>query len=124
MISEHSRQVAADRRRRWRVAHPEAVREQRGRWGRANPTAISNWARDRRARERSAFVEKVDIRVLFERDQGICQLCKAPVDTTLSALDPRGATVDHRLALARGGKHSYANCQLAHLVCNLRKGAS
>lgn len=33
------------------------------------------------------------------------------------------ASLDHRVPLAKGGKHSMANCQLAHLDCNVLKGA-
>jgi 5-methylcytosine-specific restriction endonuclease McrA len=55
-------------------------------------------------------------RVVFARDGGICQICKLPVAR-------EAMHVDHIVPLARGGKHEYANVQLAHARCNISKGA-
>ena len=78
----------------------------------------------RRARMKDAFVEKVDSSIVFERNNWICQICQTPV----SKLSDRNlvdiASLDHIIPIARGGEHSYSNTQLAHLSCNLRKGAS
>lgn len=68
---------------------------------------------DRRARERKMFVEHVDPMVLFERDEGVCGICLEPVD--INDFD-----IDHRIPLDPG-EHSYANTQVAHPLCNLRK---
>jgi 5-methylcytosine-specific restriction endonuclease McrA len=61
--------------------------------------------------------------VLRVRDQDTCRICGEPVDFSRRAPDPRAATIDHVIVLSKGGAHSYANTQLAHLQCNMAKGA-
>lgn len=82
-------------------------------------------ARDavRRARLAGAKVETFAPREVFERDGWVCGICTDPVDRELSYPDPGSASLDHVLPLVAGGEHSLANTQLAHLRCNLRKGA-
>ena len=53
--------------------------------------------------------------MLLERDDGECGICGEDVD-------PFSFSIDHVLALADGGDHSYANTQAAHLRCNQLKG--
>lgn len=71
----------------------------------------------RRAIEKSVFVEVVDPRTVFKRDEGICGICREPVDIA-SAWE-----VDHVVPISKGGDHAYANVQLAHRSCNRSKGA-
>jgi hypothetical protein len=110
---------------RWKLENWERLRELNRRWKQENPEAVRVHSRRassaRRARERDAFVEDVDPRVVFERDGGVCQLCHEPVDPTLKKPDLMCASTDHVIPLSRGGEHSYANTQLAHLICNIRK---
>lgn len=69
----------------------------------------------RRALVAGAFVEFVDALTVFRRDQGICGICRQPVD-------PKSKWhVDHVLPLSKGGAHSYVNVQLAHARCNVSK---
>jgi 5-methylcytosine-specific restriction endonuclease McrA len=77
----------------------------------------------RRALLRCARVETVSMSVLRLRDADRCRICGEPVDFTTRPPDPRAATIDHVIALSKGGAHSYENTQLAHLRCNLAKGA-
>jgi 5-methylcytosine-specific restriction endonuclease McrA len=70
----------------------------------------------RRARKLKAFVEDVDLAVVFTRDKGICGICSLPVD-------PDNWHLDHVVPLARGGEHSYENTQVSHPSCNQQKGA-
>lgn len=77
----------------------------------------------RKAMIRRAYVEPVSMDVLRRRDEGSCRLCGEPVDLTSRSPHPFAATIDHVVALSRGGEHSYGNTQLAHLRCNMRKGA-
>jgi 5-methylcytosine-specific restriction endonuclease McrA len=114
--------------RRLQRASPDKKRAADRAWREANP-GWSEWhkehgreaAQRRRAREREAFVEDVSLRVLFERDEGICQLCLEPVDWYLRERDPLSQSIDHIVPISLGGEHSYANTQLAHLICNIRK---
>jgi 5-methylcytosine-specific restriction endonuclease McrA len=61
---------------------------------------------------------------VFERDRWVCQVCGRPVDPEAAYPDPLMASLDHRVPLRLGGDHSETNVQLAHLACNLSKGAS
>lgn len=81
----------------------------------------SNARANRRARERSAFVQRVYRKEIFERDGWRCQLCHKKVNKHLSAPHPMSASLDHIIPLARGGTHEPSNCQLAHLTCNSTK---
>ena len=67
--------------------------------------------------------EHVNRREVFDRDEWRCQVCKEPVDQTLRWPDPLSATLDHVVPLSRGGRHAPDNVQLAHFICNVRKGA-
>ncbi len=69
-----------------------------------------------RARKRGAFVEIVKPLVVFERDGWRCHLCGRKTTR-------RTASIDHIVPLSKGGTHEYANCQTAHLKCNMSKGA-
>jgi 5-methylcytosine-specific restriction endonuclease McrA len=67
--------------------------------------------------------EPVDRRKIFARDQWICQLCLGPVNPASTHPKWR-ASLDHILPMSRGGTHTYANLQLAHVSCNSRKHAN
>jgi hypothetical protein len=76
----------------------------------------------RRARLLEAFVENVDPLIVFNRDKWICKLCDHPVSKIRDKNLVDIASLDHIIPLSKGGSHSYANTQLAHLSCNIRKG--
>lgn len=75
-----------------------------------------------RAMRRRAQVEVVDPIVVFDRDAWICQICHTSIPSDAKWPDPLSASMDHIVPLARGGEHSYANCQASHLKCNRDKG--
>lgn len=83
----------------------------------------SNASHKRRARIKNAFVENVDAMVVYERDNWICQLCNKSVSKILDRKIVDIASLDHIIPISKGGEHSYANTQLAHLSCNIKKGA-
>jgi 5-methylcytosine-specific restriction endonuclease McrA len=102
--------------------HDAAVKKQ----NRKSPTARAARKRSkdrRRALMHGAFVEDVDLFVVVEMDDGICIICDEPVDLQASAPNPDSPTIEHYIPLNRGGEHSYANCGLAHFLCNSRKSA-
>lgn len=95
--------------RRYEEAHPEYARQKQHR---------------RRLLVKSAYIESVPFVELCERDQYICQLCGEPVDMDAKHPHPNSATMDHIIPLSQGGTHERNNIQLAHLSCNVRKGAA
>lgn len=77
----------------------------------------------RRDSMRGSIVEPVDINRLIERDGGVCQLCRKPVQKNHKKFAPNSPTIDHVIPISAGGEHSYRNTQLAHRRCNNRKSA-
>lgn len=55
---------------------------------------------------------------------GDCALCGRVVDLSLRFPAPLSGSVDHVTPVSRGGSNELDNLQLAHLACNMRKGAS
>jgi 5-methylcytosine-specific restriction endonuclease McrA len=101
------------------TAHREANAETVQAWRQEN---TRDYQAERRARKLNAFVANVDPLAIFERDKWTCQLCLGPIDKALRFPDLMCASVDHVIALARGGTHEPANVQAAHLKCNISKG--
>lgn len=96
----------------------------RGRYGiRFCCTRCKNAAkgRDYAAKKRTAFVERVFRRKVFQRDGYVCQICRRPTSARWTEGDPLAPTLDHIQPINKGGEHSYANTQCAHAVCNSRK---
>lgn len=60
---------------------------------------------------------------VYERDEWTCGLCDGAVDRSVKYPDPFSPSLDHILPLSKGGHHLLENVQLAHLECNVRKGA-
>jgi 5-methylcytosine-specific restriction endonuclease McrA len=77
-----------------------------------------------RALRYGAPIEPVNRARVFDRDGWVCQICNRPVDKGLSWPHTESASLDHTVPLSRGGAHSEANTRLAHLGCNIGKGAS
>lgn len=68
-------------------------------------------------------LERIGRDEIADRDGGLCALCGDLVDPSLRYPDPFSGSLDHRVPIAAGGQHSRDNLQLAHLACNLSKGA-
>lgn len=77
----------------------------------------------RRALMTGADAEGVQLADVVARDGLGCGICGAVIDQSLKWPDPYSLSLDHIVPLSRGGAHSLANCQLAHLRCNISKGA-
>ncbi len=77
----------------------------------------------RRSIKRGAkHIERVDLKVLFIRDGGRCQICNKKLNLTRPNNHPLQATHDHIVSLGMGGENSYKNAQLACRQCNTNKG--
>lgn len=89
--------------------------------------------RDRRYKkllENGDIDKSITLDKLIKRDNGICYLCGAAVnlnDYTLingiKQVGPMYPSIDHVIPVARGGTHTWNNVKLAHLMCNVKKGA-
>lgn len=78
--------------------------------------------KERRKKQISeGFVEEVPYDDIYTRDGGICQICGLPVHPVKNVDDNWDGTIDHIIPLSAGGEHSFANCQLAHRICNSLK---
>lgn len=76
----------------------------------------------KRCHRKNQFVENVTVPMLLERNGDRCGICGEKVDAGLRFPHPDSPSVDHIIPVTKGGEHSMANCQLAHLGCNARKG--
>lgn len=119
----HSEKAKASTRasvQKWRDADPLAARAYKDAWNALNPDRYRDHyiasAENRRARKLDAFVEKVDPAIVWDRDAGICHICKTGADRNCWHLE-------HVVPLSKGGKHSYANTAVSHPECNRRKAA-
>lgn len=103
--------------RRYNDRNPDKKAAWQDKYRKANLAYFADRSAARHARKKAQFKEHVKRSVVFERDCGICGICGL-------AVDPKNWHLDHVVPLALGGEHSYANTQVTHPVCNLRKGAN
>lgn len=83
-------------------------------------------ARDlaKRAELRGALVvELVFPEEVFSRGQFICKICDKRCPPDAKVPNPDAPTVDHIVAISKGGDHSYENTQCLCFMCNCTKGA-
>lgn len=79
--------------------------------------------RRRRARKAAVPSETYSLAEIAERDGWSCGICGLKVDKAKKRPDPFSASLDHVVPYAEGGNDMKANIQLAHLRCNISKGA-
>lgn len=104
----------------YRLEHADEIRAAREPWGDKRRDAYHR----RRALKRSASTGRpVILSEIAQRDGFQCQLCQKPVDLVLTWPDPMSKSLDHIVPLSLGGAHDPDNVQLAHLRCNVAKGA-
>lgn len=104
-LSDEKREIRHSKTKEWQRENYEQHRVHKNRAG-----------RKRRSMQFGAFVEDVDPLIRLELDDGVCGICGKDVD-------PLSFHVDHIIPLIHGGEHGYANTQVAHPSCNVRKGA-
>lgn len=101
-----------ERARQWRIDNPDKTRA-RGR----------QHARLRRAQKLQAPYEVFTDLEIHERDKWRCGICGKRVNRQLRFPNDLSASIDHVLPLSKGGSHTRANVQSAHLGCNKAKNA-
>lgn len=79
----------------------------------------------RRARTRGLVAEIIDPIKVFERDGWRCGICGRKTHKgKRGSYHPRAPELDHIIALANGGTHTWRNVQCSCRECNGRKGAT
>jgi 5-methylcytosine-specific restriction endonuclease McrA len=80
----------------------------------------------RRARKgKAGKVERIDPIKVFDRDNWRCGICGCKTHKgKRGSYHPRAPELDHIVAIANGGRHSWDNVQCACRECNGRKGAT
>lgn len=76
----------------------------------------------RRARLASVEFEAFTRAEIYERDGWRCGICGEVVEAARKLPDPMSPSLDHIIPVAKGGGHTRDNVQLAHWICNTRKG--
>ena len=91
-------------------------------YARNNPDYTS--AKGHRYRSRMASVEHEEFIAseIYERDRWRCGICGKKVNKKLRHPDLLSPTLDHITPLSLGGPHTRDNVQLAHYICNIKKG--
>lgn len=103
--------------------------QETARRGRANQCPEKKEARrardaKRRALKRVSTVERIEPIRVFERDGWICHLCGIKtLKSKRGMLHPRAPELEHIIALADGGTHTWGNVACACSACNRAKGA-
>ena len=85
-------------------------------WKKRNPDKVQAAKAVRRARKASVPSEPISRAVVYARDKGLCGICGKKVSFLKWHMD-------HKHPIAKGGSHTYANVQVSHPACNLKKGA-
>lgn len=90
------------------------------------------YGRNHRQRARYHGVQYVSfpVRVVFERDGYVCQICRKKTLPNVmyrkknGKIHPRSPTIDHIIPMAKGGPHRIDNAQCACFRCNSLKGSA
>jgi len=94
----------------------EAIIERVRVWRKSHPDARYTEKQVRRAKVRRVTITPVSRAAIFNRDKGRCQLCGLRVRKS-------EISMDHIIPISLGGPHEPRNVQLAHVRCNVRRGA-
>lgn len=105
--------------RKCKAKNPEQNRARVKKWEMDNPErALTNHRHcleHRRAKMRKVPFEKIDRKLVYLKDDGICGICGNPLEMS-------DLTLDHIIPISKGGGHVYANVHSAHRICNIRRG--
>lgn len=111
----------------WQRENPDKKRAYAKKWlsveaNRAKYREIKSVTEQRRrVRIKGGETEKIQRLEIFERDGWTCGICGEPIDPTIAYPSPLSKSIDHIIPVSKGGSHTRANVQAAHLACNSRK---
>lgn len=94
--------------------HTEERKQHVREWQERNRDKVKGYRYERRAKVKGIVSERVDPTEIYERDKGICHICKRKVSR-------KTFTLDHLIPLSKGGPHAASNVAVAHHRCNCRR---
>jgi 5-methylcytosine-specific restriction endonuclease McrA len=98
-------------------------RQTHGHWRKQYPERAAAYDARRRALVAQARTDEMFAPLdVHTRDGWTCQLCHEPIDPSTTWPHSKSPSIDHIIPLSRGGSHTMANVQSAHLGCNSSKG--
>lgn len=106
-------------KRLWQVEAALDGRIKREPW---NDARRDRYHRRRALKKAASTGNPVHFSEIAERDGWNCGICLDPVDASIEWPHPLSPSLDHVVALTKGGIHDPSNVQLAHLRCNSVKG--
>lgn len=76
----------------------------------------------RRAKKESvAVIESFSPKEVFENGYYVCCICGHPINPLLRYPDLLSVSLEHKIAISKGGAHSIENCAPSHLICNIKR---
>lgn len=82
--------------------------------------------RKRKARANGKVDYSISIEKIIQKEKNVCYLCGGQCDSTDFTIDDRGSfivgknypSIEHVVAISKGGTHTWDNVKLAHHYCN------
>lgn len=108
--------------RRWRHANPEHIRKYQAAWMAAN-TASRKLTYSAYRKNNRQKVNATNSRRRARQMGQLCVCCTSKDIEALYLVCPEGSEVDHRVALALGGRHCLNNLQILTEAQHLKKTA-
>jgi len=106
--------------RQWRLKNLKRANRKRIQWGIDNPDKEKilkqQYYGRRKAWKFGNGFEKFSLKEILKRDGYKCHICGRRVAK-------KNLSFDHLIPLSRGGSHTKANVAVAHLICNVKRGA-
>lgn len=102
-------------KKKYRESHRIECNARTASWGQIHKLERANTEARRRARKMQNGVEKFDFQDIINRDKGLCGICGKKVQKGELCFD-------HIIPIVHGGAHISSNVQVAHKLCNARKG--
>ena len=103
---------------------PEAARERASRWLAANLDKHRMKEHRRRAQKVATQADRFTTHDVRMAHGDTCYLCGRKINFRLKYPNPKSPSLDHVIALSRGGTHTLGNVAMTHLDCNVQKNAS